>query len=287
MFVMKKKMIEDMQLHGFKETTQKVYCDAIENFSKYHNKPPEELEDPEIRQFFLNLVNIRKVSRSTFKIHLCAIKFFFEKTLQRQWHVLQLIRPEVRFKIPVVFSQDEIKKLLNSIKKPVYRACLALIYGCGLRISEAVGLQIDDFDKERRTIHVCSGKGGKDRYVPYSLATREMLIKYWRTNKRPRHWLFPNPMKPSEPIKPHTLRTAMKKALTSPDTGISGKDNATVHTLRHSYATHLLEQGVDLTSIQRLLGHSSIKTTARYTHVTEALAKGTNQAIEKIMANMK
>lgn len=287
MFVLKKKMVEDMQLHGLKETTQKVYCDALENFSKYYNKPPEELEGPEIRQFFLNLVNSRKVSRSTFKIHLCAVKFFFERTLGRQWHVLQLIRPGIRFKIPTVFSQDEIKKLLNCVENPVYRACLALIYGCGLRISEAVAIQIGDFDKERRTIHIRNGKGGKDRYVPYSLATREMLRKYWRENNRPKPWLFPHSSKSSQPIKADTLRRAMKAALASPYNGIYGKDDATVHTLRHSYATHLLEQGVDLTSIQRLLGHGSIKTTARYTHITEALTKGTNQAIDEIMAHMK
>lgn len=287
MFVLKKKMVEDMQLHGLKESTQKVYCDAIENFSKYHNKSPEELEGTEIRQFFLNLVNDRKVSRSTFKIHLCAIKFFFEKTLERQWHVLQLIRPGIRFKVPTVFTQDEVRKLLNCVKNPVYRACLALIYGCGLRISEAVGIQIGAFDKKRRTILIRNGKGGKDRYVPYALATREMLRKYWRENNRPKPWLFPHHSQPSQPIKPDTLRRAMKAALASPYTGIWGKGDATVHTLRHSYATHLLEQGVDLRSIQRLLGHGSIKTTSRYTHITEALAKGTNQAIDEIMAHMK
>jgi site-specific recombinase XerD len=287
MFALKKKMLEDMQLNGLKESTQTVYCDAIENFSKFHNKPPEELEDTEIRQFFLNLVNVRRVSRSTFKIHLCAIKFFFERTLERQWHVLQLIRPEIRFKIPVVFTQDEVKALLNCVKKPVYRTCLALIYGCGLRISEGIGIQIGDFDKNRRTILIRNGKGGKDRYVPYSLATREMLLKYWKENNRPEPWLFPNPFKPFQPIHPDTLRRAMRVALTTGCNGIYGKDNATVHTLRHSYATHLLEKGVDLRSIQRLLGHGSIKTTSRYTHITEAIAKGTNQAIDEIMANMK
>ncbi|MCP5108559.1 MAG: tyrosine-type recombinase/integrase [bacterium] len=287
MFAFKKKMLEDMQLNGLKESTQTVYCDAIENFSKFHNKPPEELEGTEIRQFFLDLVNVRRVSRSTFKIHLCAIKFFFERTLERQWHVLQLIRPEIRLKIPVVFTQDEVKALLNCVKKPVYRACLGLIYGCGLRISEGIGIQLNDFDKNRRTILIRNGKGGKDRCVPYSLATREMLLKYWKENKRPEPRLFPNPSKPSQPIHPGTLRRAMRVALITGNNGIYGKDNATVHTLRHSYATHLLEKGVDLRSIQRLLGHGSIKTTSRYTHITEAIAKGTNQAIDEIMANMK
>ncbi len=287
MFTLKKKMVEDMQLHGLRKSTWKVYCDAIENLSKYHNKPPEELGGPAIRQFFLNLVNERKVSRSTFKIHLCAIKFFFERTLGRKWHVLQLIRPATRFKIPVVFSQDEIKQLLNCVKKPDYRACLALIYGCGLRISEAVDIQTNDFDKERRTLCVRDGKGGKDRYVPYSQATRQMLKEYWHQNKQPSPRLFPHPTQPSQSIKPDTLRRAMKKALACSSNGICGKDDATVHTLRHSYATHLLEQGVDLISIQRLLGHSSIKTTTRYTHITEELAKGTNRAIDQIMANMK
>ncbi len=287
MFGLEKKMIEDMQLHGLKESTQKVYCDAIENFSKFHNSPPEELENREIRQFFLDLVNVRKVSRSTFKIHLCAIKFFFEKTLERQWHVLQLIRPANRLKVPTIFTQEEIQKLLICVESLVYRSCLALIYGCGLRISEGVGIQIGDFDKNRRTLLIRNGKGGKDRYVPYSLATREMLKKYWRENKRPELWLFPHPFKPSEPIKAGTLRSAMKAALHSKHIGFLGKDDATVHTLRHSYATHLLEQGVDLRSIQQLLGHGSIKTTSRYTHITEEMAKGTNQAIDEIMANMK
>ncbi|MCP4216841.1 MAG: tyrosine-type recombinase/integrase [bacterium] len=287
MFELKKRMIEDMQLNGLKESTQVTYCDAINNLSKFFAQPPEELGSAELRHFFLYLVNERKVSRSTFKIYLCAVKFFFEKTLGRQWRTLQLIRPEIRFKMPIIFTQGEIRSLLSCVKKPVYRACLALIYGCGLRISEGIGLQISNFDKNRRAVFICKGKGGKDRYVPYSLTTREMLLKYWKENNRPKFWLFPSPSNPSRHITTYSLRRATKSAMASPASGIIGKNNATVHSLRHSYATHLLEKGVGLKSIQRLLGHGSIRTTSRYTHITEALAESTNQAIDEIMDNMK
>jgi integrase/recombinase XerD len=287
MFDLKKRMKEDMQLNGLKEHTQKSYGYAVGNVSKFFDKPPEELGSEDLRLFFLDLANKRHVSRSTYKIYLCALKFFFEKTLGRPWHRLQLIRPEKRLKLPIIFTQDEVKILLSCIEKPVYRACLALIYGCGLRISEGIGLKLGDFDKNQRTLLLRNGKGGKDRYVPYSLATREMLLKYWKENNRPESWLFPSPFNPSCHITPDSLRRAMKAAMASSACGIIGKDNATVHSLRHSYATHLLEKGVDLKCIQRLLGHGSIRTTSRYTHITEALLKSTNQAIDEIMAKMK
>jgi site-specific recombinase XerD len=287
MFDLEKRMKEDMQLNGLKELTQKSYCYALGSVSKFFDKPPEELGTQDLRLFFLHLVNKRDVSRSTIKVYLCALKFFFEKTLGRSWHRFQLIRPEKRIKLPIIFTQDEVKRLLSCVEKPVYRACLALIYGCGLRISEGIGLQLGDFDKNQRCLLLRNGKGGKDRYVPYSLATREMLLKYWKENNRPESWLFPSPFNPSRHITPDSLRRAMKLALASSACGIIGKDNATVHSLRHSYATHLLEKGVDLRSIQRLLGHGSIRTTSRYTHITEALAKITNQAIDEIMAKMK
>lgn len=274
-------MLEDMHLNGLSASTQETYVNAVRRLSRYHDKSPGKLSEEELRAFFLHLTE-KQVSRSFFKIHLCAIKFFYEKTLKLEWSTLKFIRPRRRKKLPVVLSQSEIKNILCCVRNPVYRTCLNLIYACGLRISEAVALRLEHFDKNRQIIVIHDSKGGKDRFVPYCPTTREMLSDYWRSTGCLRPWLFPCQTKPQEHIKACTLRRAFKMALLESGINKDGK----VHSLRHSYATHLLEEGVDLLSIQQILGHGSIKTTSIYTHITDPLIKKTTQTIDKLMENM-
>lgn len=274
-------MIEDMRLNGLSASTQETYVNAVRRLARYYGKSPEKLSEEELRAFFLHLTE-KELSRSFFKIHLCAIKFFYEKTLDYPWPTLKFVRPMKRKKLPVVFSQSEIKSILSYVRNPIYRMCINLIYACGLRISEAVALRLEHFDKNRQIVVISDSKGGKDRFVPYCQVTRDMLTDYWQANGCPHPWLFPCQTKPQEHIKACTLRRAFKMALL--ESGIN--KNGKVHSLRHSYATHLLEEGVDLLSIQHILGHGSIKTTSIYTHITDPLIKKTTQTIDKLMENM-
>jgi site-specific recombinase XerD len=277
------KMVDDMQLHGLKATTQERYLCAIKNLYQFVHKSLKDLTEEEIRQFFLFIVKGKKFSHSSFKIHQSAVKFLVEKTLNQSWPVFKILRPAKSMRLPVVFSQEEIKNILSYVRNSVYRMCLHFIYSCGLRISEAICLRLSDFDKQRRLVIIHGGKGGKDRWVPYSDSTKKMLNTYWNEIGRPSYWVFPCLTKPKEHIKVFSLRKALKLALL--ESGI--KKDGKVHTLRHSFATHLLENGVDLMSIQNLLGHGSIKTTTIYTHMTEALRSKTGETLNILMKNME
>lgn len=280
---LRERMLKDMKLHGLSTSTQLVYVKAVEKFALFHGKSPEMLADEDIRDFFLYLTEEKNASQSTFKIHLCAIKFLYEKTLEQKWHVLKILRPKKSLKVRVVFSPDEVKTILSCVNNPVYRMCLRLIYACGLRISEAVSLRINDFDKSRRLITIYNGKGGKDRLVPYSQSAKEMLSSYWNQMGRPNPWLFPCQRKPKEHIKACTLQKAFKMVLLK--SGV--KKEGSPHSLRHSFATHLLEKGVDLISIQKVLGHRSLKTTSIYTHVSKHMLDNAATAIEEIIKDFK
>jgi site-specific recombinase XerD len=284
---LREKMIEDMCLFGLRDSTQQVYVDAVKNFFRFHNNQPlDKLADKDLRSFFLYLTKEKKVSRSTHKIHLCALKFFFQKTLNQEWPVLKILRPLKSFKLPVIFTPEEVKAILFCVDNLVYRMCLNLMYACGLRISEAAGLRVSDFDKNRRLITIYNGKGNKDRLVPYCQSTKELLSSYWNYMGRPRPWLFFRQSKSSGdmgPIKIGTLRNAFKMALSKSGIGKKGSP----HSLRHSYATHLLERGVDLASIQKILGHQSLKTTSIYTHITDDIVENTQAVVEKLMREIK
>jgi site-specific recombinase XerD len=238
------------------------------------------VSEEEIREFFLHLVNVKQAARSTVTIYLCGIKFFFEKTLQKELPVLDLVRPRKRVKRPVVLSTTEVKELLDLVRHPLCRMALTLIYSCGLRVSEAVNLKVADIDGDRMLVRVENGKGGKDRYVPLPERTRELLRGYY-VSFRPRTWLFP--AKSGEgPYCVTNLQKAFRAVVRQ--SGI-GKP-ASVHTLRHSYATHLLESGVHLRTIQEILGHKSSQTTAVYTHVTQKVMGSLSTTVNTLMAGL-
>ena len=281
MTALRRRMLEDLQLAGFAPKTIKSYLYTVIVLAKYFWRSPDLLTDEEVRQFFLYLINDRKLSKSSITIYLCGIKFFFETTLHKKLNILGLIRPRPSKKLPVVLSQDEVRSILKLIKNPVYRMALTLIYACGLRISEGAQLKVSDIDGKRNLLHVRNGKGGKDRYVPLHERPLELLRLYYRQHgKRSSEFLYPN--KESH-ISIDSLQIAFRKALL--ESGINKQ--ATVHTLRHSYATHLLENGEDISTIKELLGHSSIVTTEVYTHLTEKINTRLRVSLNGMMGDLQ
>jgi len=282
MTALRQKMIEDMQLHGFAERTQKSYMQAVRQLAAYFNKPPDQIDEEELRQYFLYLKNVKQVSRSTMTLALCGIKFFYERTLQRQWATLDLVRPQREKKLPVVLSVEEVRQILGRVRRWRYRVCLSTIYACGLRLQEGLHLQISHIDGGRQLLHVCHGKGGKDRYVPLPQPVLEMLRQYWATHRDP-VWIFPSTHQTVKgPMDASGLQRAFRAALQ--ESGILKP--ATVHTLRHSYATHLLEAGLNLRLIQAYLGHASPNTTAIYTHLTKPSEDLAIQAVNRLVAGL-
>ncbi|MFZ5534576.1 MAG: tyrosine-type recombinase/integrase [Patescibacteria group bacterium] len=279
---LRQKMMEDMQLHGFAKRTQDSYLRAVRQLAEYYNKPPDQISEEELRQYYLYLKNVKKASRSTMTLALCGIKFFYERTLQREWATLDLVRPQQEKKLPVVLSVEEVRQILARVRCRRYRVCLSTIYACGLRLQEGLYLQVGHIDGARGMVHVCHGKGGKDRYVPIPQAVLEMLRQYWGTH-RDTVWIFPSARQTDKgPMDASGLQRAFKAALR--ESGI--QKPATVHTLRHSYATHLLEAGFNLRIIQAYLGHASPTTTAIYTHLTKPSEELALQAVNHLVAGL-
>ena len=287
MSILRQKMIEDMQLRGLAERTQESYVLVVRQLAVYYRRSPDEIGEQELRQYFLYLKNEKKVSRSTSTLALCGIKFFYERTLGREWTVFESIRPPKEEKLPVVLSLGEVGRILKCVRMEHHRACLGLIYACGLRLLEGVRMPVTGIDGERKQVHVRAGKGNKDRYVPLPEVTLKMLRQHWLTHRN-REWLFPVKrsglrVKAGEaPMNESGVQKAFRAAL-----GESGvKKEATVHTLRHSYATHLLEAGVNLRTIQLYLGHSSLITTARYLHLTQNSQTHSLETINQMLGEL-
>ena len=280
MSVLRQKMIEDMQLQGLAVRTQEAYVGAVRQLSKHLKKSPDGIDEEELREYFLYLKNEKQVADSTFSIALCGIKFFYEQTLKKAWHTLQLVRPNRKKKLPVVLSIEEVKRILGCVHRWQYRVCLNTIYACGLRLLEGVQLRVKDIDSDRKLIHVVQGKGGKDRYVPLPDQTLRLLRHNWRTHRDP-DWMFPA-RGGNGPMHETGIQRAFQAALRQ--SGVHKQ--ASVHTLRHSYATHLLEAGVNLRVIQLYLGHASPTTTAMYTHLTAVTEAQIHQRINQMQADV-
>jgi len=282
-------MIEDMQLRGYSARTQEAYARAVGQLAQYYHRSPDKLTEEELRRYFLYLANVKKWARASTTIALCGIKFFYQHTLQRDWTTLRFVRPPRENKLPVVLSRAEVRRILAEVRIPVYRACLRTIYSCGLRLMEAARLQVADIDSARMVLHI-HGKGKRDRYVPLPQATLQLLRQFWKTHRSP-HWLFPAPTRHgtrwsvvhhSGPVTRSSLQSAFYRAWKK--TGIAKR--AHVHTLRHSYATHLMEAGVHLRLIQDNLGHRSPKTTSVYTHLTQEVRATQTDPLNQLMKDL-
>jgi integrase/recombinase XerD len=280
MSALRQKMIEDMQLKGLAVRTQEAYVNAVLQLSRHIKKSPDSISEEELREYFLYLKNEKQVADSTFSIALCGIKFLFEQTLKKEWHTLQLVRPDRKKKLPVVLSTEEVKRVLECVHRFPYQVCLHTIYACGLRLLEGTRLHVKDIDSDRKMIHVVAGKGGKDRYVPLPDHTLMLLRHHWLTHRNA-SWMFPS-RTGLDAIDESAIQKAFQAALR--ESGVHKA--ASVHTLRHSYATHLLEAGVDLRIIQTYLGHASPSTTAIYTHLTSVTEAQVNQRINQIHAEL-
>lgn len=279
------RMSQDLQLRGMARSTQDDYLRAVRKISEHFDKSPDQISEDDLREYFLYLKNVKKFSRSASTLAMCGIKFFYTFTLQRDWPTLKLVRAAHEQKLPVVLSQEEVRRVLGTVRIFRHRACLTTIYSCGLRLTEGTTLQIGDIDSHRMLVHVRLGKGGKDRYVPLPHKTLPLLRKFWQTHRNP-IWLFPAPGRSgthmstaTEPLPRSSIQIVFKATLK--DCGIHKK--ASIHTLRHSYATHLLEKGVNLRLIQEYLGHRSPKTTAIYTHLTTKAKDAGFKAINELI----
>jgi integrase/recombinase XerD len=285
---LRKKMIECLQLRGFSERTQEAYTRAVRQLAEHYHKSPDLITEEELRQYFLHIINVKRYSRNTTTIALCGIRFFFEQTLNRNWSLFGIVRPAPEHKLPVILSLEEVREILNRVRLPRYRVCLSTIYACGLRLQEGIRLAVPDIDSARMMIHVRHGKGNKDRYVPLPQRTLELLRDYWSTHRNP-VLIFPaegrdhiDLSKATEPMSKSSVQDAFRAALKQ--SGINKR--ASVHTLRHSWATHLLEAGVHLRLIQEYLGHSSPATTSVYTHLTVKAEQLGAEAINRVIDNL-
>jgi integrase/recombinase XerD len=253
----------DMELKGFSVKTQDAYIRYVKTFVEYFGKSPMQMGEDEIRQYLHHLITEKQLSTSHINVVHSALKFFFTTTLQRQWNNIKIPRTKSPKKLPIVLAGSEIKQLLDVTINPKHRAILMTTYAAGLRVSETANLKLEDIDYKRMQIRVNEGKGKKDRYTILSAVNLKLLRDYW-TLYRPNTWLFPG----ESPDKPITTRTIQKVFEISRDKAGIVKPS-TVHSLRHSFATHLLETGTDIFHIQRLMGHSSPKTTSIYIHVKQ------------------
>ena len=287
---LRERMLQDMQLRGFSDRTHECYIRSVRQLAQYHNKSPDQISEEELRNYFLYVKNVKKWKRATVTIALCGIKFFFTQTLNRQWTTFDLVRPQREKRLPVILTRAEIRRILKCVRFECYRVCLLTIYSCGLRLGEGCTLKVSDIDSERMVIHVEQGKGGKDRYVPLPRRTLIELRKWYKTHRNP-NWLFPAAGRPGKhdefswavrPTPITNVQDAFRDAL-----GKSGVNKrASVRTLRHSYATHLVELGVNLRLIQAYLGHMSPKTTAIYTHLTDIAKNQANRIINRFMDDL-
>jgi len=285
---LRKRMIECLQLRGLSARTQESYVRAVRQLAEHYHKSPDLITEAELRQYFLYLKNVKHYSRSTATIAICGIKFFFERTLEKDWRTFSLVRPAPEKKLPVILSLAEVRQILSHIRLPRYKVCLTTIYSCGLRLQEGTNLHVADIDSARLMIHVRHGKGAKDRYVPLPERTLQLLRQYWTTHRNPL-LLFPSPghgevplATSTEPLHKSSVQDAFHAALQE-----SGNNKrASVHTLRHSWATHLLEAGVNLRLIQEWLGHSSPATTSVYTHLTVKAEQRGTAAINQLMRDL-
>jgi integrase/recombinase XerD len=274
MTALRQKMIEDLQLRNYSTSTVESYVRHVAEFAKHFGQSPDRLGPEQVRQYQLYLIHQKQVSWSYFNQTVCALRFFYQITLGRRWMIEHLPYSKAEKRLPLVLSQAEVTAVLNAKTNLKHRAILSTIYAAGLRVSEVAHLRVADIDSKRELIRVQQGKGRKDRLVMLSPTLLNLLREYW-TAYRPSLWLFPGDDQ-QLPISRLTIYRICQQA--GKAAGIS--KHVTPHVLRHSFATHLLEAGTDLRTIQLLMGHCNLKTTALYLHVSTLALRSTASPLD-------
>ena len=259
---LRKRMIEDLQLRKLSPHTQKAYIRAVAGLAKHYRRSPDQLTHEQVRGYLVHLVRDRQISSSSFNQVRCALQFFYRVTLSKDWILDGIVCAKMEKKLPVILSRGEVAQFLGAIRQPKHQALFMTVYATGLRVSEVVALEPSDIDSRRMVIRVRQGKGKKDRYVMLSPKLLAVLREYWKI-ARPTKWLFPGRDR-KQPLDRSTVWQVCRQIARR--AGLTKK--VTPHTLRHSFATHLLEAGTDIRTIQALLGHRSLRTTALYTYVS-------------------
>lgn len=257
------KFVDEMKLNGLQDSTIKTYRLTAKSFLDYFDKPFDEISDEEIRDYFLYSLNESKSGLSYYNIKISCVKLLLDLLQKRKFKGINYIKTNAGDRLPVVLTKDEIKSILYACGNLKHKTLLAVIYSAGLRVSEAVKLTVSDIESKRKLIKVNQGKGNKDRYALLADTTLVLLRDYYRTY-RPTNWLFEG-QKPSTHLSVRSVELFLSKAVKK--AGVK-KENVTVHSLRHSCATHMLNDGVDIRKIQVLLGHKSIHTTTIYAAVS-------------------
>jgi integrase len=280
------KSIKSLQLAGKSDRTQKCYTRQVRLLVDHYQKSPEHITEDELQEYFLYRLNESEWAPNTMKICYSGIKFYFVNILKRDWHLFNILRAQHEKRLPCVLTKAEIDRILEKIRTFHNRVFFVTVYSCGLRLQEALHLQVSDIDGERRTIHVHRGKQAKDRYVPLPDETYFLLRKYWATHRNP-ILIFPalgrngkGASTAKTPMAIDSVQGALRKARF--EAGIK-KRRVTTHSFRHSYATHLLEAGVNLRVIQKYLGHARLETTMIYLHLTQKGNEDAANIVNKVM----
>jgi integrase/recombinase XerD len=284
--LLRKRMHQDLQLAGLAEGTQKAYLRVVKQFAAHFKKSPDQISEQEFREYLLYLKNQRHYSPGALKVAASGIIFFFTHTVPRDWPTFKTLSIPRPRSLPDVLSIDEVRRLIDAVRTPHNKAFFWTVYSLGLRLQEALNLQVGDIDSGRMVVHVHRGKGAKDRYVPLPPRTLIVLRQYWVSHRHP-VWLFPATGRDhelaataAEPMARSSVHGAMKRVVQD----LRIKKKVTIHTLRHSYATHLLEAGINLRLIQQYLGHRSLQATMIYLHLTSLGQEQARATINKLMS---
>ena len=272
---LRRRMIEDLRIRNRSPRTIETYVRLVARFAKYYGRSPDKLTIEDIRAYQVHLLD-RKTSWSLFNQTVCALRFLYCVTLKRDWPVEHLPYGKKPKRLPVVLSQQEVLRFLGAVEHPIYRMALTTGYASGVRISELLALRVDDIDSARMLVRVGHGKGDKARLVPLSKVLLGQLRQYWRAY-RPQSCLFPGRWR-HKPVCKKTIWDACRRAREA--AGL--RKQITPHTLRHCFATHLLEAGTDIRTVQALLGHASLSSTMIYTHVQRRLVTATRSPLDLI-----
>lgn len=285
MTALRQRTLQDLELAGLGPRTCEAYLRAVRQLAEHFSQSPDKLSETQVRDYFCHLKNEKAFAAGSLKIAYSGIKFFFRHTAPRDWETLKSLRVPPEKRLPDVLTIEEVGRIVSAASTQHHRTCLWTIYSLGLRLSEGIHLQLGDVDAKRSLVHVHHGKGAIDRYVPLPEQTLELLRRYWLTHRNPR-WLFPalgrgrkEGRNATKPMPRSTVQGALRRITDK----LNFKKRISVHTLRHSYATHLLEAGVNLRLIQRYLGHRSLQTTTIYLHLTRYGHEHAHEKINELM----